>query len=308
MENEIVREAKLFEAAVYPDRGVSFTEADLDAIVSGFKSEAGIVAVKVSHMSTPFDGRLGYLKEVWRVGKDLMGRICFPKAVWDFLEAMGTKKISVGFDWRQRRLREVSIVSDPRVLTARIFGGIIGQDDAGLLVFESGFDTNDEGGIIPMAEGMTSEFAAVLKAEREAGRIEGLSTGRAESEAQFSERIGPLAKENAELKRKNALEAAQVKITGYKLEGKLTPAAEKFADAILVDGLVEVTFSDGGHMSVADAFVQFMTYQGPIVQTVGGVPADKDAAGSEVEEFIYDSLGVTAAEVEAAEAAVPSIT
>ena len=56
----IEREAKLFEAGSYPDRGIEITEEDLDRIIAN-ASEAPI---RIEHTATPFDGALGVLKSV----------------------------------------------------------------------------------------------------------------------------------------------------------------------------------------------------------------------------------------------------
>jgi hypothetical protein len=101
------------------------------------------------------------------------------------------------------------------------------------------------------------------------------------------------------MRRDKAAESAAAKIAAYKVEGKLCPAAEKFAMAILIDGAAEVTFSDGGHMPVAEAFVQFMAFQAPIVQTVGGSKADKDVELTDTDKAIYAQLGVTEEDVKA---------
>ncbi|OYV99483.1 MAG: hypothetical protein B7Z62_00335 [Deltaproteobacteria bacterium 37-65-8] len=308
----VVREAKLFECGNYPDRGISFTEADLDAIVAGFKEDSIPVRIRAQHTHTPWDDMLGHVREIWRAGRDLMGRLEFPEVVWKFLEAMGTKKLSVGFDYRQRRLREVSIVDNPRILTARIFGDNIAE--SGLLIFEDSFGAGSEtlGGGSVMPELITPEFRAMLDREREAGKAE----GAAAAEAQFTERLGPVSAENAELKRRMAKERAAVIIAGWKLEGKLTPASEKFAEGLLVDGLAEVTFADGGHMTVAESFVQFMTYQVPgltVVKSGGSAVAERPAGSagggeSKEEAMVYSMLGVTAEEVAEAERLHPDPT
>jgi hypothetical protein len=70
--SEIIREAKLFEAGKYPDRNIEFTEADLDALIAGFKAP---VPVRVQHGESPWDGKMGKVISVWRAGKDLMAKI-----------------------------------------------------------------------------------------------------------------------------------------------------------------------------------------------------------------------------------------
>ncbi len=293
----ITREAKLFEAASYPERGISFTETDLDAIIAGFKAEGSSVPVKVQHTDSPFNG-MGKVIELYRKGKELFGKIEFPKIAWDFLCHMNAKRLSVGFDWRQRRLREVSIVHNPRVLTAQVFGATIGTDE--LMVFENPFEADrPERGANTMNE-YSPEVQAAIKAAEERGRVAGAAEERTKVEAQFA----PLVTENAVLKRTRASEQAAVKLAGYKAEGKLPPACEKYAEAILVDGTAEVTFSDGGHMSCADAFVQFMTHLPPVVEVKGERETNPETGATEAEKRIFSALGITEEEVKKAESGI----
>lgn len=281
-----VREAKLFEAAEYPDRGISFNEADLDAIIAGFNDP---VPVRVQHGPSPWDGKFGNVIKIWRSGKDLMGSIEWPVHVWEFLCKMGTKSLSVGFDWRQRRLQEVSVVDRPRVLTARAFDDSITKSE--LMVFGFDFSADQVGGY---SMEVTKELQAVIDSAVEQGR----KAGRADAEAAFSEREGNLLSQLAERDRKDAKSMAAVKLAMFKAEGKLVPAAEKYAESILVDGSNQVTFSDGGHMTAAEAFVQFMTYQPAVVEIPGDKDGGKDKTEvSDKEKQVYDSLGVTPEEV-----------
>src|SRR4030042_1004926 len=87
----IEREAKLFEAGSYPDRGIETTEEDLDRIAES-TSEA---PVRVEHSDTPFDGALGVLKSVYRKGKELFGKLCFTQAAWELIKLATAKRLSV---------------------------------------------------------------------------------------------------------------------------------------------------------------------------------------------------------------------
>lgn len=297
MMDMVVRDAKIFEAANYPDRGFKITEADLDSIVASFKADGKQLDVKVEHINTAFDGKMGKVVEVWRVGRDLMAKLSFHQVVWDFLEHMGSKKLSVGLEKCRLRLKEVSIVEQPRVLTAQLFGDSLAEVD-GLLVFSTLFGSGSEskGGVRIMSGEV--DISILLQREREAGKAEGLAA----AEVQFLARVGPVEAENATLKRKNAEDAAYAKINSLKAEGKLAPASEKFALGILVDGQAEVTFSDGGHMSAADAFIQFMAFQPPVIQTLSGVSkAAKDSVYDDADKAIFSELGVTEDEVRALE-------
>lgn len=292
----VIREAKLFEAGTFRERGISFTEADLDAIVAGYKDETAtglVVPIRVQHGRSPWEGKFGKVVEVWRAGKDLMGKIAWPKPVWDFLCTMGTKSLSVGFDWRQRRLREVSVVDQSRVLTAQAFSDSMPASD--LMLFS--FDMNCEGGgAKPMGD---QDLNAVIAAAEERGK----AAGRAEAETQFAEREKGYTRTIADLKRDDAKSAASVKLAAWKSEGKLPPACEKYAEAILIDGAAEVTFADGGHMSAAEALVQFMTHLPKCVE-IPGTKAENDEKKPEYsddEKAMFAELGVSVEEVEAVE-------
>ena len=294
----VVREAKLFEAAFYPERGIEFTASDLDAIVEGFKVESAaglVVPMKVQHVRSPWEGKFGKVVEVWRVGLDLMGRIAWPRSVWQFLDAMGTKSLSVGFDMLQRRLREVSVVDKPRVLSARAFDDSE-VESPGLLVFSSDVPTDRGDGVKPMSEEYSAEVRAALAAAEDRGRTKGAADERVKVEAQYA----PVVAESAVLRRKLATDSANVKLSTWTAEGKLPPACCKYAEAILVDGASEVTFSDGGHMSVADALVQFMTHL-PAVVDVAGTRVTKATGATEFEKRVYAALGITEAEAAAAD-------
>jgi len=294
----VVREAKLFEAADYRERGISFTEADLDAIVAGFNTETAsglTVPIRVQHGRSPWEGKFGKVVKVWRSGKDLMGSIEWPRVVWEFLCTMGTKSLSVGFDWRSRRLREVSVVDRPRVLTAQAFSGSMPSE---LMLFSFDIPECSKGGK-NMAGEYSPEVEAAIKAAEQRGFANGAADERTKVEAQYA----PIAKENADLKRSDAKSAAAVKLAVWKSEGKLLPACEKFAEAILVDGTAEVTFADGGHMSAAEALVQFMTHMVPVVEIPGTkVENNEDKSKFDKDaERLFAELGVTVEEVTAVE-------
>jgi hypothetical protein len=286
--SEVVRDALLFEAGSYPDKGVVITENDLDVMISAFRLR-GEVPVRVQHAGSPWDGRLGRLVDVRRDGKRLYGKISWPRAVWDFLCAMGTKCLSLGLS-RAGEIAEVSVVDFPRVLTARAFGSSIADG----VSFTNSVRFVTERGVGVMAE-YSPEVQAAIDAARDMGRTE----GAAEARTQFDAQLTPLAQENAALKRKSARDAASVKLAGWVAEGKLPPACVKFAEGILVDGAAEVTFADGGHMPVMEAFVQFMTNLPRVVPMVGEkVETDEFTAE---ERAVFAKLGVSEDDVRASE-------
>ena len=102
------RDALLLECGSYPDKGLTVTEADLDAIVERFSADGA--PVKVEHMDTPLDP-LGRVQKIWRDGSVLMAKLLFPPDMASFLRRRGVQKLSCGVEpggvggWRWRRFR-----------------------------------------------------------------------------------------------------------------------------------------------------------------------------------------------------------
>lgn len=114
----IERDALLFEAGDYPDKGISVSVADLDSVINN----SGEVPVKIEHVDTALDGAMGSVTRLWRKGKQLWGSVSFPDSVWDLITAAKAYRLSVGLNFGETpSLTEVSIVRHPRVATARIF-------------------------------------------------------------------------------------------------------------------------------------------------------------------------------------------
>ncbi len=116
-EMPVEKSARIFEAGEYPDKGITVTEADLDAIVAGF---AGC-PVKVEHADSPLDP-LGAVKRIWRAGRELFATLAFPQDLAAFLQRRGIRRLSVGLLKDPLRLAEVSLVLNPRVAGATMFG------------------------------------------------------------------------------------------------------------------------------------------------------------------------------------------
>ena len=66
----VTREAKLFEAGAYPDKGIEVSEEDLTALVEGF---AAPVPLLIEHAESPL--QMGFLTSVVRKGRELLGRL-----------------------------------------------------------------------------------------------------------------------------------------------------------------------------------------------------------------------------------------
>lgn len=137
----VERDAKLFTAGDYPDRGIEVTEADLDRMVEDHKP----VPIKVEHTDSPLE--LGTVTKLWRVGKELFGKLSFTSPAWSLLVSSGARKLSAAIRKDKTGLTEVSLVRVPRVADAAVF-----SDDTEFIF------TIDEGGD-DMSEVKTAEFS-----------------------------------------------------------------------------------------------------------------------------------------------------
>lgn len=114
----IDRRAKLFEAGAYPDKGVTVTEGDLEALVSTFDLP---VPVLIEHAASPLE--LGFLTQIEAVGGELFGTLALSAEAYALVERSGAKSLSIGLSKDLSRIVEVSLVRHPRVVDARMFHG-----------------------------------------------------------------------------------------------------------------------------------------------------------------------------------------
>lgn len=238
----IEREAKLFEAGSYPDRGVEITEEDLDRIIAN-SSEAPI---RIEHTATPFDGALGVLKSVYRRGRELFGRLSFTKAAWELVSEANAKRISIAIKRDKSAISEVSLVREPRIADAAVFG----ESDS----VQIGYIELD-----------TADFS------------------REDDEA-------------ARLRRQLIEKDVDSCIDNLKRRGKLAPASEVFARAILRSGDASViTFGDQP-TPVSEVFKWFLDSQPKVIEFAELAKSDPSDPDNEPE--IFAKLGVTSSQVE----------
>jgi len=120
LHHTIEREAKLFEAGSYPERGIEITEEDLDAIIENTIDPP----IRIEHTSTPFDGALGVVRSLYRKGRELFGTLCFTRAAWELITSAGARGLSVAINKDKSAIAEVSLVREPRVVDAAVFGEV----------------------------------------------------------------------------------------------------------------------------------------------------------------------------------------
>ena len=250
----IEREAKLFEAGSYPDRDVEITEEDLDRIAENTAD----APIRIEHTPTPFDGAIGVLRSVYRKGRELFGRLCFTRAAWELVKAANARRLSVALRKDKSGIAEVSLVREPRIADAAVFG----------------------------------EVDVVLGGEVEL-----------EFEAEFAEPSPLLAKEGAgevdpeveRLRRELLRRDSQARIDQLKRAGKLVPAAEVFARAILESGDSSVITFGGTETPISQVFLWFLDSQPKVIEFAELAAAGEDAPD---EPEVFARLGVTTRQVE----------
>ncbi len=110
------RRSKLFEAAEYPDKGVTVSPDDLERIAANFDLP---VPVMIEHAQSPFE--IGYLTQVEALGNELFGTIALSAEADALIERSDARRLSIALDPCLDRIHEVSIVRHPRVPTAQLF-------------------------------------------------------------------------------------------------------------------------------------------------------------------------------------------
>ncbi|MCE5199053.1 MAG: hypothetical protein ABFD54_05005 [Armatimonadota bacterium] len=241
MTNTIERDAKLFEAGSYPDRGIDISEEDLDRIIEG----SGEAPIRIEHTATPFDGAMGVLKSVYRKGKELFGRLCFTQAAWELIQSANAKRLSVAIKKDKSGIAEVSLVREPRIADAAVF-----------------------------SEGNTVS-------------LDGVELG----DVLFSGEEPEVVRLRNELAEKDSQSA----IDELKRAGKLAPAAEVFARALLRSGDDSVITFGNAPTPVSQVFRWFLESQPKVIEFSELAPASE---GEDEEPEVFAKLGVTSRQVE----------
>lgn len=277
----VTREAKLFEAGSYPDKGIDITEDDLDNIVA---SHTATTPLKIEHGDSVFDNVLGTVSRIYRQGKELMGSLSFTDAAWNLLQQTECRGLSCGIRKDKTGLAEVSLVRNPRVADAQVFSadeGIVGFTSDVPWTYNDGATKPKE--VITMPEvietptvDMSLEKAmAIVRAAQPSSEAADLlfkatNEQTALTNAKMDEVRASAIKIQAMTKSMQKM-ATESTVIRFKNEGKITPAAEPFARAILEmapiptmqpDPAECVTFSDADGnqklMHFAEAFAEFL--------------------------------------------------
>ncbi len=112
----VERQAKLFEAGEYPDKGITVSPEDLRRMEAQFDLP---VPVLIEHSSNPLE--LGYLTAVRAEGQELFGTIALTPEADALIQRSGATSLSLGLSPDLIEIREVSLVRNPRIASAKLF-------------------------------------------------------------------------------------------------------------------------------------------------------------------------------------------
>src|SRR5580700_3246003 len=106
----VLRRGKYFELGDYPDKDFSLNEAEADAALENFEK----MPINLEHTPTLFDGKLGWVRRLWREGRDLLAEYAIP--AW--LHAVtGGEPIRISSEWDRATKRPIgaALVLSPRI-------------------------------------------------------------------------------------------------------------------------------------------------------------------------------------------------
>jgi hypothetical protein len=203
-----------------------------------------------------------------------------------FLERRGVKKLSVALHRDPLRLAEVSLVVNPRVSSAAMFGERGDIERGSAEIRRSAEDSE-------LTSALSAGFSAlsVLRNPRCGGEV---NDGMAESTSKRTSE-----EEIAELRFALRAKDVEAKLAELKAQGKIVPASEPYAREILLQGDGKITFGEG-ETTIAQLFECFLAGQPKVVIFGELAPGTKTPAAplSAEDEEVLAKLGVTRDQVE----------
>lgn len=280
MPARVIRPVKLFVAGSYPDKGIDVSRDDLDRIVAGTRE----VPLRIEHITTPFDGAFGSVKDIRRSGNDLVGNIDVPDYVWALMEAANAKKVSVGIKKSLDGLSEVSVVTTPRVPSAAIFA-----DTDDLWVFSATLDSDrkTEGGhtMPEMTKEQVEQIADTVARKVASDAVKGVED---RVSALFSEKLDNLTKEVTTLNTSIAMSRANDLTAKWLSDGRITDDTVEMAKGILLAG-----------GESAETYIKFMESQP--AKSGGDANADDDPDVNARKTAIFSGMGLKSGDDDGAE-------
>jgi hypothetical protein len=232
-----IREALIFRAGRYEDKGIEVTEADLDKYIL-YHKENGKVPICHEHK----DGKLrfGYLVGMWRKGTELFGRLAFDAPALATAKKCGLQSLSVAIDRVKNYIKEVSLVEFPRIQDAGIEFSLSGEfsiaESPAAPMAQTGSDTK-ESEVTNMADApnvQASEIGlaearlafAENKAAIESGELQRYSQDNIALAREARQMLSDQAKETAANNAEFRAQRAEMIVDDWKQRGHITRAVE----------------------------------------------------------------------------------
>lgn len=249
-ESEYVeRDALLFEAGDYPDKGITVTEEHIQRLAQ----TEGEIPILVEHAESPV--RLGIVSRLWAQGRQLWGKLQLLPEANALLERLGVHHLSISIPRTLDRILEVSVTGTPRVPSARMF-------HADVVTFAFGESPPNP----TPQEGVT-------KMEQQG--IEELRAQNAELRRQLEEAVAQFHTVELQLKR----ERAQARVERLIEDGKMPPAFREPMVELLMSETPAITFSDGSKKPVGEVMLEIFAQTPSILgKPIQPVPSNSELA------------------------------
>lgn len=250
-----LRDARILIAGEYPDKDLTLTEQDLDAIVAAHEP----VPLLVEHKPTL---KLGLVESLYRKGRELWGKVRLLPEAAKLIAQSGVRTLSAGLLRNPLKLREVSLVSYPRIPEASLMSEERVELPIGevmLMQETTQVATQPE---TPPPPAPNPELEA-LRAENEQLKAQLAEMSREQSarESEWQRRVQAIERQLAERE-------ASMRVSEWQARYGLTPAQAEIAKQILLAQHVELS----ADKTPAQLFAQFVetlpVKQGEPVKTV----------------------------------------
>ena len=122
----VLRRGKYFELGDYPDKEFSLNETEADVALNGFTR----MPINLEHTPTLFDGKLGWVRRLWREGRDLIAEYAIP--AW-LHRVTGGEPIRISSEWDRTTKRPIgaALVLSPRIEDAVMMAASGGKREEG---------------------------------------------------------------------------------------------------------------------------------------------------------------------------------
>lgn len=226
---------KIFEAGVYKDKGVSYSEEDIVAMAEAFQP----VKLNLQHVKTVLGDKVGRLRKVVAKGRELFGEIEVPKALGDLIGK--AIPVSVEIDKVTNRLIAMALAVNPRV------------EDALVVAMSKAESVSRKGGGMKNFTDWLKQAVNFGVPEAEVAEAEAHFT-RTSNEASLAAREAELAKREEAIRKGQISTTAATFADGLITAGKIVPAERgavvaAFSGAIETDNAKVACFSEAGFVA-----------------------------------------------------------